>query len=229
MTKPVTDKQIAYIADLTADTIAHWRKYTGATQRGQAAVMVALTLAIPTPVTSDEASAQIDALKSHNPVIYWRNTGDQERVNALHAAVLAALGTDQATYPDPKADDYLDTINAIINPQPEEEVVDYPAIITTPTTHEAEHAITAAYAAEFDQLDAEYDAARKPEGIIDRFRDDLTADEQAAIDHNDRLLADHLRAIADVHTRRIAALAELHGTTTDHVIARRYGNPVMAS
>lgn len=229
MTKPATDKQIAYIADLTADTLNHWRKYTGATQRGQAAVMVALTLAIPTPTTSDEASAQIDALKSHNPVLYYRHTGDQDRVNALHAAVIAALGTDQATYPDPKADDYLDTINAIINPQPETEPVDYPAIITTPATHEAEHAIHAAYNAERDQLDAEYDAARIPEGIIDRFRDDLTADEQAAIDHNDRLLAGHLRAVADLHTRRVAALAALHGTTSEHVIARRYGNPVMAS
>lgn len=95
----------------------------------------------------------------------------------------------------------------------------------TPYTPDVIHA---AYNAGRDQLDAKYDAARIPEGIIDRFRYDLTAREQYAIQHNDRLLADHLRAVADLHTRRVAALAEAEGVPVAD-IARRYGNPTLAS
>ncbi len=235
MTKPATAKQIAYIADLTAQALGNARGMSMA----QSAYNTVLVLALPEVTTMDEASEQIDALRWNELTRYYQATPERKAMVEAKLQLLAAVyGQDFKQTPDhrdvgPAA--WVEAIAAIVNPPAVEEVAEQATTETAvdySTAYVANHgAIMTAHAiyhAEYDRLSAEHQAARKPEGVIDRFRNDLTADEQAAIDHNDRLLTEWLETSAALQARRVAKIAGYLGVA-DTVVKQWYGNPVLAS
>lgn len=115
MTAAATDKQLAYIADLTETAIG---KLRNGTPRPQAGAQVALILALPTPATAADASDIINALKSGSAMSYWRADARKADAQAIMAKLAAAFGNDMSGAPAarPIADtpDYLDIIRAAI-------------------------------------------------------------------------------------------------------------------
>lgn len=109
-----TAKQLAYIADLTEGKIGSLRN---GSRRTEAAVGVALILALPAPATSAEASEIINSLKG-SVMGYWRAPARKAEGQAIIDKLTAAFGADMAGAPAarPIADhpDYLDIIRAAI-------------------------------------------------------------------------------------------------------------------
>ena len=113
MTKPATDKQIAYIADLTEQAIGRYR--SGTPDRRQVAVLVAMILTLPAPTTMAEASEIIDALKG-SPANYWRSRPDV--IQPVLDKLGVAFGRDMAAAPAARPlalhPNYVATIKAAI-------------------------------------------------------------------------------------------------------------------